>query len=67
MPIIGSIVSSVFSEDIGRFITVVGTFSYAYRYVLDAMTVARRQEAAHNAIHEMEAMQVHFQRERRDR
>jgi hypothetical protein len=61
MPILGAIVSA-FSEDIGRFIIVVGTFSFSYRYVLDAMTEARRQEAAWNAIREMEAMQKHFHR-----
>jgi hypothetical protein len=62
MPVIGGIVSSALSEDIGHFITVVGTFSFAYRYVLDAMTEARRRELAQNAIREMEAMQKHFHR-----
>lgn len=64
MPLIGTLVSA-FSEDVGRFITL-GTFPLAYRYILDALTIAKREEAVANAIHDMNAMQGHFQRARRD-
>jgi hypothetical protein len=65
MPLLGAIVGEL-SLDVGRFVTVVGTFSFAYRYVLDVMTEERRSEAAWNAVREMEAMQHHFHRARRD-
>jgi hypothetical protein len=66
MPVLGGIVSA-FSEDVGRFITVFGTFSYVYRFILDAMTVAHREQAAHNAIRQMEASLKDFQRGGRGR
>ena len=62
MPFIGGIVSG-FSEDVGYFITTVGTFSFAGRYVIDAVTIARRKEAAHNAVIEMEHFHQYFQSE----
>jgi hypothetical protein len=64
MPLIGGILST-FSEDIGRFLTL-AIFPLSFRYLVDALTIAKREEAVANAIHDMNAMQVHFQRARRD-
>jgi hypothetical protein len=59
MPLLGSIVSA-FSEDVGLFVTA-GVFSFGLRYAIDAMTSARRREAARIARIEMELMQRYYE------
>lgn len=59
MPLLGGIVST-FSEDVGAFITA-GVFPFGLRYAIDAMTEARRREAARIARIEMEFMQRYYE------
>jgi hypothetical protein len=60
MPLLGSAAGTLFGEDVGLFISA-STFAFAYRYVIDRMTVARRNEAARNARIEMESTQHYAQ------
>jgi hypothetical protein len=63
MWIIGGILSG-FSEAIGRFVSA-GVFSLGLKYLIDASTVQRQKEAAHNARIEMAAMQRRLEEEKR--
>jgi|SRR5271166_497525 len=63
MWIIGGALSG-FSEAVGRFVSA-GVFSLGLKYLIDASTVQRRKEAAHNARIEMEAMQRRLEQEKR--
>jgi hypothetical protein len=55
-----------FSEPLGQFV-MLGAVSFGVKYAINAATVARRREAAHNARIEMETMQRQFEDERPQR
>jgi len=63
MWVIGGILSG-FSEAVGRFVSA-GVFSLGLKYLIDASTIQRQKEAAHNARIEMEAMQRRLEQEKR--
>jgi hypothetical protein len=63
MWILGGVLAGV-SEALGQFV-VAGLFSFGLKYVIDAATVERRREAAHNARIEMETHHQSFEEERR--
>jgi hypothetical protein len=63
MYVIGSVLAPC-NKALGQFV-LAGTVSFGVRYLIDAATVERRQDAAHNAVVEMEATQTYFQEDGR--